>query len=200
MSPDPKPQSLADLLGYAEHYAEFNLRYRGSLTGTLFLLGPKGPTAFVAPDLADESAKNAFAADARLLCIAHGASATVMALEAWALLGAPGAPVDPNQRPSLAPNRREVVALVGEAAGVQQAKFLPLLRNAAGTFTGFGEPHVLPGSHIQGRFAQLLPPQAPTAEQQASAHAQLRARGIVVAAPAAAKTNVRPGPRHWHSC
>ena len=38
MSPDPKPQSLADLLGYAEHYAEFNLRYRGSLTGTLFLL------------------------------------------------------------------------------------------------------------------------------------------------------------------
>ena len=50
MSPDPKPQSLADLLGYAEHYAEFNLRYRGSLTGTLFLLGPKGPAAFVDDD------------------------------------------------------------------------------------------------------------------------------------------------------
>ncbi len=191
MTPNPNPESLDDLMGHAQHYAEFNLRHRGSLPGTLFLLGPKGPAAFVPPTLADEDAKDAFASDARLLCLAHGATAAVMALEAWATLGEPGVALDPNQRPSLAPDRREVVALVGEAAGIQQARFLPILRNASGTFTGFGEAHVLRCDQIQGRFAHLLPPQLPTTEEQARAQAMLRARGIVMTEPSAHK----PTPR-----
>jgi hypothetical protein len=200
MTQNANPQALDDLLGLAENYAEFNLRYRGSLSGTLFLLGPQGPAAFAPPNLAEEHAKNAFAADARLLCVAHGATAAVMALEAWVVLAEPGAPLDPNQRPSLAPDRREVVALMGEAAGIQQAKFLPIRRNASGAFTGFGEPQVLHGSQTQGRFAQLLPTQTPTVEEQSRAQAILRAKGVVMATPATPKPSVRSRPRHGFSC
>jgi len=71
MMPNSKPVSLDDLFDHAAYYAEFKLRHHGSLPGTLFLLGPQGPSAFVPPTLADEDAKNAFAADARLLCVAQ---------------------------------------------------------------------------------------------------------------------------------
>ena len=40
MTPNPIPQSLDDLLDHAEDYANFKLRFRGRLPGTLFLLGP----------------------------------------------------------------------------------------------------------------------------------------------------------------
>ena len=195
MNPNLKSQPLDNLMGHAEHFAEFNLHYRGQLTRTLFLFGPKGIAAFAPLNRAEDSAKDAFAADARLLCIAHGATAAVMVMEAWVTLAEPGVPLDPNQRPSLSPHRHEVVALVGEAAGIQPVKFLPILRDAAGNFTAFGETRSLQCDQIQGRYAQLLPPQLPTPEQQARAQAQLQARGIALTEPAVAKMLARSRPR-----
>ena len=195
MNPNLNSQPLDNLMGHAEHFAEFNLRYRGQLPGTLFLFGPEGTAAFVPPTLANENAKDAFAADARLLCVAHGATVAVMAMEAWVTLAEPGVPLDPNQRPSLSPHRREVVVLVGETAGIQPVKFLPILRDAAGNFTGFGETRSLQCDQIQGRYAQLLPPQLPSPDEQARAQAQLRARGILMTERSPAKMKPRTGPR-----
>ena len=42
-------------------------------------------------------------------------TAAVMALEAWTLLAKPDVPLDLHQRPSEAPDRQEVVSLLGEA-------------------------------------------------------------------------------------
>jgi hypothetical protein len=194
------PKTFDDLLGQAEHYARFNLRYRGTLPETLFLLGSQGPTIYVPPPLADEDDRKALAENARLLCVAHGATAAVIAMEAWALLAATGVPFDPNQRPSLSPDRREVVALMGEAPGMQQAKFLPILRDATRTFTGFGAPQLIHADQAQGRFAQLLPAQAPTPAEHARAQAILRARGIVTVAPTPQKPNLRLVPHHRFRC
>lgn len=200
MTSNLKPQSLEDLFGNAEQYAEFHLRYVGNVPTTVFLVGSKGPFTMVAPRLDNEEEKSAFAADARLLCVARGATTAVMTLEAWTVLGTPAVPPDLKHPPSLSPNRREMVVLLGEAAGIQKAKFLPILRNASGAFTGFGEAQVLQGSQAQGRFAQILPAQPPTAEEQERAEAILRAKGIVMVPPAAPKPKVRASPRHWHSC
>ena len=202
MTPNPNPQTLADLLSHAEHYAEFNLRYRASLPGALFLLTPKGPALFVARSLADEDAKTDFAANARLLSVAHGATAAVIALEAWAVLAAPGAPIDPNQPPSLSPGRLDVVALMGEAPGIHQVRFLPILRDAAQAFTGFGEPNVIHGDHTKGIFARILPPRPPTLAEQARAQAILQTTGIVATMPAAERPKARSAsrPRHRFSC
>jgi len=200
MTPNPDPKTLDDLIGHAEHYAQFNLRYRGTLPASLFLLGSQGPTIYVPSSLADEAAKDAFAENARLLCVAHRATATVLAMEAWALLAAPGTPIDPHQRPSLSPDRREVVALMGESPGVQRARFLPILRDASQKFSGFDIPQVVNADQAQGRFAQFLPAQTPTLAEQAHAQAILRARGIVTTAPPREKPKLRLVPRHRFRC
>jgi len=76
-------ENLDDLLAQAEHYANHSMRNIGHLPPTLFLIGSKGPVMFMPESLADESEKDDFATTARLMCIAHAATACVMALEAW---------------------------------------------------------------------------------------------------------------------
>ena len=60
------------------------MRNMGRVPPTLLLIGADGPLMFIPENLADEHAKDDFATNARLLCIAHAATACVMALEAWA--------------------------------------------------------------------------------------------------------------------
>jgi len=87
MSPVQLPRQLKtldDLLAQAEHYANYSMRNIGRVPLTLFLIGADGPVLFIPESLADDRAKGDFAATARLLCLAHAASACVMALEAWA--------------------------------------------------------------------------------------------------------------------
>lgn len=188
-------KSLDDLFASAQHYAESSMRFGGRVPGTLFLLAPSGVGVYVPQSLGDEQAKSNFAAAARRLAIAHDASAVVMVLEAWTTVSTSGVPLDPTIPPSQAPDRQEVVALVGEAAGVQKVSFLPIQRNAAGTFSGFGETRVVCCDQIQGRFAQILPAQPPTEEERLHAAATLRAMGITQTATGPKST---APPRHRH--
>ena len=68
-------ENLDDLLAEAEHYANHSMRNIGHLPPTLFLICSKGPVMFMPESLADESDKNDFATTARLMCIAHAATA-----------------------------------------------------------------------------------------------------------------------------
>jgi len=76
-------KTLDDLLAQAVHYATFCMRNSGKMAPTLFLIGADGPLMFATGSLADEDEKDAFATNARLLCIACAATACVMALESW---------------------------------------------------------------------------------------------------------------------
>jgi len=83
MTTGPVPESLDDLLARAEHYANYCMRGTGRVTPAVFLIGPDGLLMFVPESLADEHAKDNFADQARLMCIAHAATACVMTLGAW---------------------------------------------------------------------------------------------------------------------
>jgi hypothetical protein len=190
-----RTESLDDLLSHAERYAEFSLRYHGSVPSTLLLLGPSGPGIYVPRHLDGDQAKDQFAATARQLALAHEATAVVTVLEAWAAHAAPGVPFGPTLPPSQAPNRQEVVALIGEAAGVQKAMFLPIQRHAAGGFSGFGPACVPACDHAEGRFAQILPAHPPTPAEKAQAQAKLHALGMRKELPAPSQT---AAPRYWH--
>jgi len=172
------PTSLDDLLARAEHYAEFSMRQMGRVPPTFLALCPSGLTFYLPEAMGDERAKDNFAHTARLICLAHDASAVVMILEAWMKLAAPGETLDPKERPSEAIDRREVVVLAGEARGTQKQKFLPIIRTDAGGFFGFGESDVPQFDSLQGRFAEILPPHPATKERQAQARLQLHAMGI----------------------
>jgi hypothetical protein len=178
VQPKPKLETLDDLLAQAEHYANCCMRGTGRVTPVLFLVGPDGPLMFVPESLADERAKDDFARMAQLMCIAHGATACVMALEAWAKFAKPDEKFDMTEAPSEAFDRREFVILMGESQVGHKQKFLPIIRSGNGKVFGFGESEDPGADEIKGRFAQLLPPQVPDEQLREVARAMLKVKGI----------------------
>ena len=188
ISPVPQPsqlKTLDDLLAQAAHYAEFCMRNSGKMPPTLFLISADGPLMFIPENLADESEKDAFATSARLMCIAHAATAVVMALEAWAKFAKPDEKFDETEPPSEAIDRREFVVLMGESHTGQKQQFLPIIRSGNGKFFGFGESEVPEMDEMKGRFAQLLPTKIPDAAMCDLAKAMLKVKGVGLASPSA---------------
>lgn len=178
MQQPSKLETLDDLLAQAEHYAEFCMRNSGKMSPTLFLIGADGPLMFVPASLADANEKDDFATTARLLCIAHAATASVMTLEAWMKSATPGENFDMTEPPSEAFDRREVVVLMGESHTGQKQKFLPIIRSGNGKFFGFGESEVLGMDQMKGRFAQILPTKVPDAAMRDLAKVMLKVKGV----------------------
>ena len=191
LQPPRQLETLDDLLAQAEHYAGFCMRNSGKMAPTLFMIGADGPLMFVPASLADENEKDAFATTARLMCIAHAATVAVMALEAWMKMATPGEQMDMTEPPSEAFDRQEVIVLMGEAQGSQKQKFLPIIRSDNRRFFGFGDSNVPVMDKMEGRFAQILPPNAATAEHRALAKAMLKVKGVNVTKPG---TTVRLTP------
>jgi hypothetical protein len=159
------------------------MRNIGRLPPTLFLIGSNGPLIFMPESLADESAKDEFATNARLMCIAHAATACVMALEAWAKFAKPGEEFDETEAPSEAFDRREFVVLMGESHSAPKQKFLSIIRSGNGKFFGFGESEAPRMDEMKGRFAQLLSTKVPDAAIRDVAKAMLKVKGVGRAMP-----------------
>ena len=176
-------ETLDDLLAQAVHYATFCMRNSGKMAPTLFLIGADGPLMFATGSLADEDEKDAFATNARLLCIACAATACVMALESWMKLATPGEELDMTEPPSEAFDRQEVIVLMGESHTGPKQKYLPIIRSDNGKFFGFGESNMPVLDKIEGRFAQILPPKVATAEHRKLAQAMLKVKGVNFAKP-----------------
>jgi hypothetical protein len=154
------------------------MRNSGRVTPALFLIGPDGQGMVCPESLADDHAKDDFANNARLVCIAHAATACVMTLESWMKTATPGEKLDMTEPPSEAFDRREVVVLMGEAIGVQKQKFLPIIRSGNGKFFGFGESDVPDMDQMTGRFAQILPTKVPDAAMRDLAKTMLKVKGV----------------------
>jgi hypothetical protein len=178
-------ENLDDLLAQAEHYANYAMRNMGRLPPTLFLIGSKGLLMFMAESLADEGEKDDFATTSRLMCIAHAATACVLALEAWVKFAKPGEKFDATEPPSEAFDRQEVVVLMGESHTGRKQKLLPIIRSDNGNFFGFGEHDAPPMDNMKGRFAQLLPAKMPDKAIQEVARAMLKVKGVAQAKPVA---------------
>jgi hypothetical protein len=153
------------------------------MSPTLFLIGADGPVMFVPASLVDADEKDAFATTARLVCIAHAATVSVMALEAWMKSATPGEKMDMTEPPSEAFDRSEVIVLMGESHGGQKQKFLPIIRSGNGKFFGLGESHLPSMDKMEGRFAQILPPKVASAENRLLAQAMLKVKGVNIAKP-----------------
>jgi len=197
LQPPRQLESLDDLLAQAEHYAGFCMRNSGKMSPTLFLIGADGPLMFVPASLVDANEKDAFANTARLVCIAHGATVIVMALEAWMKTATPGEKLDMTEPPSEAFDRQEVIVLMGESHGGQKQKFLPIIRSGNKKFFGFGESNMPSLDKIEGRFAQILPPKVADDQMRLLAKTMLKVKGVNVAKPVG--TPRLPRSRRWKS-
>ncbi len=193
LQPPRQLKTLDDLLAQAVHYASFCMGNSGKMAPTLFLIGADGPLMFATGSLADGDEKDAFATNARLLCIACAATACVMALESWMKTATPAEELDMTEPPSEAFDRQEVIVLMGESHTGQKQKYLPIIRSDNGKFFGFGESNMPVLDKIEGRFAQILPPKVATPEHRMVAQAVLKVKGVNFAKPG---TAVRlPPPR-----
>jgi hypothetical protein len=117
------------------------------------------------------------------MCIAHAATACVMALESWMKTAKPGEKFDLTEPPSGAFDRQEVVVHMGESHSGQKQKFLPIIRSGNGRFFGFGESNMPGLDKTEGRFARIPPPTLPDKEMRLRAQTMLQARGVNVAKP-----------------
>lgn len=177
MKPKRALTQLYELMAHAEGYANFLMRKNGRVPPTLFAATLQGVLCYVPHDLADARAKNNFANTSRLICAAYAATVVVMVVEGWVTMAKPSEPFD-GTPPSEAFDRREFVVLMGEVTGQKKQKMLPIIRTDAGGFFGFGEFDSGSFTGFQGRFAGLLPPKVPNAEQRALAKAMLEVMGV----------------------
>jgi hypothetical protein len=177
MHPPSQLKDLDDLMAQAGHYAEFCLRSSGSMPPTLFLIGADGPMMFMPQALADDQDKDNFATTARLVCIAHAASACVMAIEAWMKKAKEGEKLDTTETPSESLDREEVIVLMGEDHGGQQQILLPIIRSDNGKFFNLNNSDPQTLDKMEGRFAQILSPKTPDKDMQNLAKTMLQVKG-----------------------
>ena len=64
-------------------------------------------------------------------------------------------------------------------------KFLPIIRSGNGKFFNLGETTIPDMDKMEGRFAQILPPNVATAEHRALAQAMLKVKGVNITKPGA---------------
>lgn len=142
-------------------------------------------------NITDGKSKDDLATTARLICISHAATACVLAMEVWAKFATPGEKLDQTELPSEAFDRREFVTLMGEDRVRPKQKFLPIIRSGNGKFFGFGDSDAPTMEKMEGRFAQILPPNVATAEHRALAKAMLQVKVANATKPG---TTVRLSP------
>ena len=129
-------------------------------------------------ELTDDASKDRFAEVTRLFAIAQHARSLVMVVEAWAKLPDANGHLDTNMPPSQAPDRKEVVVLMLEDHSRNATVMLPILRNAGGEFTAFGDPGPMHFGESVGRFSSLMPKNKPSVREAAKAKATLLGLGM----------------------
>lgn len=186
MNPTPnsrisaKLQALAD---QAERYARHMMAGAGSVPPTVIADTPEGFVFCMPATLEDAAAKDRFAHLARLLALAHAANALATVAEAWVRVAKPGSSVDPEIRPSTAPDRLEMVVVMLEDGSRHANRMLPILRDKDGGFVGFGESRVVEFGVAEGRFARLMPRQPPSAAEVTTAKVELLELGVCITLP-----------------
>ncbi len=178
-NPDAQ-EVLKQLVSEAKRYATHMMETAGSVPPTLLALTPEGFLLFSPKALKDEHGKDQFANAGRLLAIGYKALGVAMILESWATFAKrPGLPL-PNIPPSQSPDREEVVMIVAETRDAQEHQILIIQRNSSGKFTGFGTSLLPQSDKIEGRFAQMMPPNEPSEENAKTARQLLQTMGVVM--------------------
>lgn len=164
---DESQDAVKKLMDDAEMMAHYSIRQKGSISPTLLIHGVDGNATLTPVNMGSEGGKDRFVQQARLVCLAHGADATVFMSEAWMRTQKqPDEPLDMSIPPSQAADRIEAVIIMGETRSGHCQKILPILRTEQGKFMGFGETpeRVRAADSVKGRFAQFVPPIAPDEE------------------------------------
>lgn len=166
---DPRNSNLEHLMANARRGAENNMRDHGTVETMFTAISPSTFLVLPGRDLKKEEDMALYERFIRLWCVAAAATAGVLVSEVWVASPKPEGTPGGFIRPSLNPDRREGILLSGEAmGGIFLQRFLPIQRDSAGQFTGFGPAESFP-EPLAGRYSRLLPIRTPSQQQQRAA-------------------------------
>lgn len=171
--------ALESLLSEGTRYAEFCMRNSGQIPPTMFAQTDQGLLIFMPDGMKDAQAKDDFVTKVRLIAASYDTSAVVLVLEAWVTTAKMGEKLEMSP-PSESHERQEMVVLIGEARDEDCSRFLPIIRSDSGKFWNLGEPQRPDADSFQGRFKQLLPPEAPDEATRQTGMAMLQALGAKI--------------------
>lgn len=176
---DKGREALEGLMKDAELFVTRHMRENGGCPPALFIHGEEGNAILRADALPSDRSKENFANVAHLMCVAHAADASVFVSEGWVVVRQPNKQLDLSQPPSKAPDRQEILMMMGESrqGGIQ--KLMPILRDQQGKFLGFGETRQIGADKAHGRFAGFIQEEMPTREMQNRAKKLLETAGVV---------------------
>ncbi len=174
------PQDFEPLARQATDYALHMMRTTGSVPPTVIADTDEKYVFCMPSELADDAAKDRFADVTRLFAIAQAARSLVMVVEAWARLPDARGHLDTETPPSQSPDRKEVVVLMLEDHSRNATVMLPILRDANGAFTGFGDPGPMHFGESVGRFSGLMPKNKPSVREAAQARSTLLGLGMQI--------------------
>jgi hypothetical protein len=172
------PDKLDSLARQAKDYALHMMRTAGSMPPTVIADTAEGYVFCVPGVFTDDAAKDRFADVARLLAVAHNASALVLIAEAWASLPDARGHIDTETPPSQSANRKEIIALMLEDGNRQGSMLIPIVRGWNEVFVGFGDTAPVAYGQSEGRFSGMMPPRKPGPDDRAKAAALLQALGL----------------------
>ena len=180
MTPSPSEDPAVEtLLAHAEGYADHMLRTTGSVTPALFLDTPAGEVFCIlaGPDMT-EATKDKMVHVCRMLAVSTRATASALVMEAWMVRAKEGK-LDTDTRPSLNPDREEVVNLMAENLRGMRGRILAIQRDDAGAYAGLGESNMPDANGGEGRFVGILPQQTPDIRAVMQARFVTRSMGLI---------------------
>jgi len=140
----------------ANRLALHHMRGKGQVPATVLITTESVTYEFVSPALTDIAAKDKLVQTARLLAIANQAQAVTVLLECWARFSRePGGALG---------CRQEAVVIATETRDGPQVSLLGIDRRRNGRFKSFSKVEIPAITTLAGRFAGLLPPKVPTAQ------------------------------------
>lgn len=171
-------KAIDELMDKAEMYANKAMTQNGNVPPCLFIHCDDGIAAFKQQDPSNVEGKDTFAGNARMLCAAHGAVATVLVSEAWVRWTKTDARLELSVPHSELCDRQEVVLFLCESRFDKVQKMVRIGRKEDGKFIGFDQTPKISYGPIEGRFGQLLSPMFPDQEERTQAKNILKSKRI----------------------
>jgi hypothetical protein len=182
----------------AQEHARDAMRVDGALDPALFVASPEGLFLLSPMTWERPREKQDFFANLRLVCIAHAATALVLAYQAREVVAEPGELLPPLRGSSEALPGEEFIVLSGEGdGGLHQQRLALILRDGQGRVSGLGPFVAAAAEESECAMTNLLPEVPPTREMRAVANSILKTRGLgFVEATPEARANDESRTRH----
>ena len=171
--------AIEELMEKAEFHADESLHVGCNVTPTLYIRCHDGTTTgYTLGDEINDKNKKALATNTGLMCLAHGAEAAVLCIEAGMRRDEKCKTDDLSAPAAGSSEQQEIVILLGESREESFQRVLPILRMDDGQYFRFGKERDIHEAKVEGQIGTFLSAEIPDEQARQEAKSVLEAQGI----------------------